>query len=432
MMPSKHFAIAWHIADHLRRRAQHGLHTTLIKVKSHSGVKGNEMADRLAKQACRMTLADSDTYSVSTGCTPYDDKYWIGKREPDRNNDIFFLDDIPAGVLRHALSTECCYGGSNKSVYAQLLKEQMAKSAATHSNHFWTLYQNKIISFLHVSNILRIRTGTLWTAKLAAKFHMTYGGSRTQCQSTAGSDAASVPNNSPDACPLCGRHDSPAHILGYCSSHKSLHIQRHDITGRVIIQHIRKGKFGGCYIMADVGCPDKLRALGVRDKRPPPWLIPAQQTTDTVFSRPDVLVVHVPIDTGELDKPMLPAGTKITIVEVGYRNDFDLDGKKRAEKLTQHANLQQELQRQGSDVDYQVWDIGFTGILPDCLVAQASRLGIDDPDALLHQIHQIAVEHAKLIVAERRAMEKLPNAPQSAPAPVTATTLRHKRTREPP
>jgi ribonuclease HI len=428
LMASKHYAIAWDIADHLRRRAQHRLHTTLIKVKSHSGVKGNEMADRLAKQACRMTLADSNTYSVSIGCTPYDNKYWIGKREPDRNNEIFFLDDISAGVMRHALSTECCYGGSNKSIYAQLLKEQMAKSAAAHSNHFWTLYQNKVISFMHVSNILRIRTGTLWTAKLAAKFHMTYGNSYAQRKSNAANDA-NVTHNSSDACPLCGQPDSPAHILGYCSSHKALHIQRHDTTGRVIIQHIRKGKLGGCYIMADVGCPEKLRALGVHDKRIPAWLIPQH---NNMLSRADVLVVHIPIDKDDLDTPMLPAGTKITIVEVGYRNDFDLDGKKRAEKLAQHANLQQELQQRGFDVDYQVWDIGFTGILPDTLMAQATRLGIADPDALLHQIHQIAVEHAKFIVMERRAMEKLPQAPQSASAPVKATHLRLRRKRKPP
>jgi hypothetical protein len=138
----------------------------------------------------------------------------------------------------------------------------------------------------------------------------------------------------------------------------------------MIIQHIRKGKLGGCYIMADVGCPEKLRALGVHDKRIPAWLIPQH---NDMLSRADVLVVHIPIDKDDLDTPMLPAGTKITIVEVGYRNDFDLDGKKRAEKLAQHANLQQELQQRGFHVDYQVWDIGFTGILPDTLMAQATR-----------------------------------------------------------
>ncbi len=65
-------------------------------------------------------------------------------------------------------------------------------------------------------------------------------------------------------------------------------------------------------------------------------------------------------------------------------------------------------------------------------MAQANRLGIADPDTLLQKIHQIAVEHAKFIVMERRAMEKLPQATQSATAPVKPTNLRRKRTREPP
>ena len=45
-------------------------------------------------------------------------------------------------------------------------------------------------------------------------------------------------------------------------------------------------------------------------------------------------------------------------------------------------------------------------MIPGRLRAQATRLGISNVDKLLKDIHRVAVEHALLLVHERRAKEK--------------------------
>jgi hypothetical protein len=61
-----------------------------------------------------------------------------------------------------------------------------------------------------------------------------------------------------------------------------------------------------------------------------------------------------------------PAGTTITAIEIGYRSDYDPELRKLAEKQEQHAETCAAL-RQRYNLDYQVWDIGHTGMIPSRL-----------------------------------------------------------------
>jgi hypothetical protein len=100
--------------------------------------------------------------------------------------------------MQAALSMKCCLGSRAKSVYATLMEDAMVHACKINSNAFWSVYQNKYISFRHVVNCLWIRTGTLWTAKFAKKLKLPYYGRDT----------------SDGKCPRCGYHDdSPGHIL---------------------------------------------------------------------------------------------------------------------------------------------------------------------------------------------------------------------------
>jgi hypothetical protein len=58
------------------------------------------------------------------------------------------------------------------------------------------------------------------------------------------------------------------------------------------------------------------------------------------------------------------------------------------------------------NLDYQIWDIGHTGMMPKRLRAQATHLGVTNADKLLEEIHTIAVQHALYIMHERRAKEQ--------------------------
>jgi hypothetical protein len=135
-------------------------------------------------------------------------------------------------------------------------------------------------------------------------------------------------------------------------------------------------------------------------------------------------------------------------VEVGYRSDYDPNGRKYQEKLMQHHQTITRLKRH-YNVDYQVWDIGHTGVLPSRLLEQARRLGVEDPDKLMLDIHVASVRYAHIIIQERRRLEQQllsasrpPRGSQSRFIPATTsndhtTAYRHvpeaqRRTKAPP
>jgi hypothetical protein len=83
-------------------------------------------------------------------------------------------------------------------------------------------------------------------------------------------------------------------------------------------------------------------------------------------SRFDIAMLHkrgVDVTDG-----VTPAnGTRFTAIEIGYRSDYDPELKKLAEKQLQHMPTCQAL-AQHYNVDYQVWDIGHTGMIPKRLL----------------------------------------------------------------
>jgi hypothetical protein len=72
----------------------------------------------------------------------------------------------------------------------------------------------------------------------------------------------------------------------------------------------------------------------------------------------------------------------LTTIEIGFRSDYDPDLKKVAEQQLQHAPTCEALGRH-YNLDYQIWNIGHTGMMPKRLRAQATRLGVTNVDKLL-------------------------------------------------
>jgi hypothetical protein len=173
---------------------------------------------------------------------------------------------------------------------------------------------------------------------------------------------------------------------------------------------------GGYYMVADVGSKDKLEPLNIRDKRVPHRLVSSLGKT----SRPDILIVHMPLyQCTSTSAQAPPRGTKITIVEVTFTSDYGIDKKVAEHKLQQHLALKTALEAQGYEVEYQVWDIGHTGMIPQKLATYAASLGIDNSTNLLTNLHTIAVEHALKIVHARRSLERSGYMNDTRPAATT-------------
>jgi ribonuclease HI len=70
MRHSKHRELINGIVECVTQRATRGYTTRFIKVKSHTGIEGNEMADEIAKNAVDMSLQELTAHSVWIGHKP--------------------------------------------------------------------------------------------------------------------------------------------------------------------------------------------------------------------------------------------------------------------------------------------------------------------------------------------------------------------------
>ncbi len=100
----------------------------------------------------------------------------------------------------------------------------------TTSNYFWN---NTRINASQKRNVMKFRTGTLYTQKMAHLY------SRATSSS----------------CLLCHQPDSQIHMLSGCqhASIQNMVAERHNIASRLIIKTLKKGDFGGNIIFTDIG-----------------------------------------------------------------------------------------------------------------------------------------------------------------------------------
>jgi ribonuclease HI len=392
---SKHRELVTGIVQCVKQRATRGYTTRFIKVKSHTGIEGNEMADAIAKKAVDIFFQDISAHEVSIGRHPYATMFWLATNTVDDTNENNggqlamserYVHNLNQDLATRAYNTQGL-AGTNESIYANLMKQELLTADKKISSAMWDLAANGTLTYAHITNAMRIRWGGIYTAKIAARMNRPYMGTHGPPSS--------------GQCPLCGGADSATHIMGECPAHKALHIQRHDATGRCILKHMRKGAHGGYYMIADVGSMEKLAPLGIVHKRIPDWMMPVGAAAPSRF---DIAMLHRR-DLDVIDGVTPASQTPFTTIEIGYRSDYDPDLKKLAEKQLQHAPTCAAL-GQHYKLDYQIWDVGHTGMIPKRLREQAIRLGVSNVDKLLKEIHTIALQHALYIMHERRAKEK--------------------------
>jgi len=242
--------------------------------------------------------------------------------------------------------------GKNLSVYASLM-QNATKVSHKHSMSMWNMTQTGRLTLSEITTALRARWGGIYNAKIAARMKLPYFAHAT--------NRGTPPR--PGSCPLCGGQDSATHILGECTALKHLHIKRHNEIGKRIIHHVKQGALGSHYMIADVGTEQSLADdYDVHEKLIPRHLVPPYHTADgqplgnadlhasthspraadghadNTPSRLDIAIIHEPHERVSRAKTWqdLHENTRLTAVEIGFRNDYDPDGRKYSEKMRQH------------------------------------------------------------------------------------------------
>jgi ribonuclease HI len=399
-----HKDLLMRIAELILQRARNGHRVSILKVKAHTGITGNEAADQAAKTAAqhpeRATLQ-------TPACHPFAGRWWPvhtprsdGLRPPTATAQTAQPADVQSRAisnlgksLKQAAKKSTKLGGSNKnSYYVQATQPLYTDPEGAHpeaSNAFWG--SNKCT---HPAKSLTIK----------ARGGVLYTGARAKMLGLA----------TTDSCPLCGDRDSIGHMLGRCAHHsmQPLYISRHDDAVIKIYKALQKGDDGGFFTIIDAGTmKEVLHTLTADGKRVPDWLLPNTDADTLRRMRPDILRIQ-----GLPAHPTAPeiqeACTykrhyKIQLIEVGYCSDFNWK-KKLEDKKQQHAELINALRAEGWETEEHYIILGSKGtILKDATTA-FQKLGLTKTQAvkLMSSLNIHTVNWLATIVRTRRQQEQ--------------------------
>jgi len=160
-------------------------------------------------------------------------------------------------------------------------------------------------------NVMKFRTGTLYTQKMA---HL-YGRANSS------------------SCLLCHQPDSQIHMLSGCqhASIQNMETERHNIASRLIIKTLNQGDFGRYIIFTDIGSETRMAQQGlvlpahVAIRTLPQWLLPNQSADELrSCSRPDaicILPVRTKNDHQRDIQDVHPSRWDVHLIEVKYCDD---------------------------------------------------------------------------------------------------------------
>ena len=154
------------ITELLIKRASNSVKTTLMKVKSHTGIQGNEHADQLANAAAELIAEGRpvDRDAAQSHCENFNNKFWLADGDDQASlQNVRKLDD----ALQNEIHTKLKLGQSNQdSIYFKSWQQIQRVTAAKYSNAFWDM---PAITEPMKINLLKSRCGelVLWNKKLA-------------------------------------------------------------------------------------------------------------------------------------------------------------------------------------------------------------------------------------------------------------------------
>ena len=368
----KHKVLLEEIADKLLQRAARGYYTTLIKVKSHIGIIGNEEADKLAFLAAKQDYCD---IKLTRGNEGLQGVYWpCIKQASDQDGEATFKLSNLQGAIKTAAGPKCQTGLTNRTQYVQFWEGIESVMLPQGNKTLWSL-----IPMNALRNVLKSRFGQTWNKGMAYIRKMPYIGHEGIAR-----------NN---LCPLCNHPDSCSHIFGGCK-HADMtknYIARHNAAGKMILKAIKDGSCGNQYMIADLGTKDAMAEHGADGSRLPGFLARPQtiqklnetsaegcewqqmDPADRLKLRPDVMLVDMLASEAEdleqaSHRPSVKRSRQgietvinrthapqkkctVKIVDIGYCSDTRYH-EKLTEKRLQHRRLCNILEQEGHKVEF--------------------------------------------------------------------------------
>ena len=287
LIENKHAPLVLHIRSLLLARARLSYRTHIQKVTSHAGITGNELADigatrALTSEAFDYTLSHVDNQYLSSlhawPCLPPPAEALTEDIDPEP----WFFSNLHDAVSNHIHSIPTVTDGHIPPTHSKTYHRNQSInqiSLPLYNNHYF-----HSSSWGTIKSILKIRSGSYWTASRAATIHKPY---------RIATGSHTTPN-----CPLCSHlHasspplDTAGHILGACPLLSAPIISRHNRAVCLLYRHISLGSFGGHFTILDATSRRSLPP-GVMSTRIPSWILPDVDLSTLARLRPDILIIH--------------------------------------------------------------------------------------------------------------------------------------------
>jgi hypothetical protein len=396
----KHYALLANIATLLQERTAQGRTTAIKKVKSHIGIRGNELADQGANRAARGPPLPTDTVlDEPTSSAAYTQCVWLASKKSDAQGRTctWPMSNLTSSVKAHVMPK---WQGGHAPVgkYQGWQDEVRPHVSQPHSAGYWNH-----CPFSAIILNLKLNWGLVWNAGKAARCAKPRPGQPTPS----------------GQCPLCHAPDSGSHIYGGCKhpSMQAHYISRHNGAVQRLTKLIHTGSATqNCYTIMDATAADAL-PTGVSDNRIPAWILPAVPEATRLKMRPDIMIieglrnedVEAFQQMGSYQATAMRQYT-VHVIEVGYAaNTRYLE--KLQEKKEQHTRLCEALAAEGwrvQNTDNHQIILGTGGNIHGPTEALLNSLGVADDDkrkSALRKLSALAVNKGQHIITCRRQLE---------------------------
>jgi ribonuclease HI len=367
------------------------------KVKSHTGILGNERADRAAVAVARGEFNPDDDHTETLTNVPSNNRshmYWphtaatrIVKGQPQETfAPLPNLDDALKRVAHPLLKL----GQSNRdSLYWQ--KWQAAKNLIAHEFSHAFLGNSKV-PFKTKKLVLQYRWGLLPTQRWLHKCKLS-------------------PTRN---CPLCGEEDGGHHALSGCKALNAAYIKRHNDAGTEIVEAIAKGSQASDLVLSDVGIRRRRTESEVQHI--------CESASNLQFNRyiKDADLSYIPNPairralatySGSVPDAFLyhfdEGAHFYTIVEIKYCRDTD-PSEQEARAQSQHQALVDLIQEHDPDAMVGIYPLmlGASGAIYNSFMERIEHLGVTGhaKTILARKLHMLAVKHVREIWKLRWSM----------------------------
>ena len=358
-----------------------------LKCKAHSGLYGNEVADRAAKLAaqgrCDVTC-DAEAH-------PFEPLYWPIRR--DDEGQVHYLSDLSKG-LRAAAKATCSLGAApTDGVYVTAWRDTAPHTHRELSNGF---SHSAAVGMPTKRMVWKARCGLIYDKKLERRYKKQGDG----------------------LCPLCGQPDGTGHIISGCPALSSMYTERHNAVGRIILNFISKGRYGAQVVQHDVGCTAKLRGDGIcgtGGRMVPECTLPDEALAGLKreqCSRPDITLDwrHAESRAACAWSQRYAPDRSFKLVEIKICSDTD-PAAQLQKAGDQHNTLLTMLNAHWGRDKAVIVPLAFgasTGTIFDSAVPTLKSLGVppDKVTPTLAKIHTTICQHLRSIVGTRRARER--------------------------